>query len=113
MDPLTRILRDLRGDEKPGPGLASCFAPGFARSVFTFSCLALATNAAFGANGQTVNEQDLSALSIEELSNIQVTSVSKHSEKLSDAPASIYVVTNDDIRRSGVSTLPDALRLAP
>jgi iron complex outermembrane receptor protein len=57
--------------------------------------------------------RDLADLSLEELSNIEVTSVSKRAESLSDAPASIFVITNDDIRRSGVRTLPQALRLAP
>ena len=52
-------------------------------------------------------------LSLEQLANIEVTSVSRRSERLSDAPASIYVITNDDIRRSGVRSLPEALRLAP
>ena len=56
---------------------------------------------------------DLADLSIEELGNIQVTSVSKRAESLSDAPASIFVITGEDIRRSGATTLPEALRLAP
>jgi iron complex outermembrane receptor protein len=57
--------------------------------------------------------QDLADLSLEELSNIEVTSVSKRAERLSDAPASVFVITGDDIRRSGVTSLPEALRLAP
>lgn len=56
---------------------------------------------------------DLADLSIEELGNIQVTSVSKHAERLLDAPASIFVITGEDIRRSGATRLPEALRLAP
>ncbi|HTH45222.1 MAG TPA: TonB-dependent receptor, partial [Oxalicibacterium sp.] len=59
------------------------------------------------------NTDDLGDLSLEELANIQVTSVSKKSESLADAPASIFVVTGDEIRRSGATTLPEALRLAP
>ena len=55
----------------------------------------------------------LADLSLEELSNIQITSVSKKAEPLSDAAASVFVITADDIRRSGVRRLPDALRLAP
>jgi len=39
--------------------------------------------------------------------------VSRRAERLADAPASIYVITNEDIRRSGVTSLPEALRLAP
>jgi len=58
-------------------------------------------------------EDDLSRLSIEELALVQVTSVSRRPESLSGAAAAIYVITRDDIRRSGVSSLPEALRLAP
>lgn len=52
-------------------------------------------------------------LSIEELANIQVTSVSKRPERLQDAAASVFVITADDIRRSGAASLAEALRLAP
>jgi iron complex outermembrane receptor protein len=55
----------------------------------------------------------LADLSLEQLAQIEVTSVSGHQEPLSGAAASIYVISNDDIRRSGVTTLPEALRLAP
>ena len=57
--------------------------------------------------------QDLRNLSIEELANIEVTSVSKTSERLSDAAAAVYVITHDDIIRSGATTIPEILRLAP
>jgi iron complex outermembrane receptor protein len=56
---------------------------------------------------------DFADLSIEELANIQVTSVSKKPERLLDAPASVFVITADDIRRAGSRSIPDALRLAP
>lgn len=56
---------------------------------------------------------DFAELSIEELASIQVTSVSKKPERLADAAASVYVITADDIRRSGAASLPDILRLAP
>src|SRR5713226_1931414 len=55
----------------------------------------------------------LKDLSIEELSNIEVLSVSKREERLSDAPTSVFVITSEDIRRSGATSLPEALRLAP
>ena len=57
--------------------------------------------------------RELVDLSLEELANIRVTSVSKKSEPLADAAASIFVITGEDIRRSGATTLPEALRLAP
>ena len=56
---------------------------------------------------------NLADMSLEQLANVVVTSVSRRNEKLSDAAASIYVITADDIRRSGAVTLPQALRLAP
>jgi len=56
---------------------------------------------------------DLVDLSLEQLSDIQVTSVSRHPESLQKAAASIYVISSEDIRRSGATTLPEALRLAP
>ncbi|MBN1237997.1 MAG: TonB-dependent receptor [Gammaproteobacteria bacterium] len=52
-------------------------------------------------------------LSIEELGQLEVTSVSRRAERRDDAPASVYVITGDEIRRAGVRTLPEALRLAP
>ncbi|TAL03891.1 MAG: TonB-dependent receptor [Rhodospirillaceae bacterium] len=56
---------------------------------------------------------EISALSIEELGNIQVSSVSKTAQPLSTAPAAIYVITQDDIARSGATRIPEMLRLAP
>jgi iron complex outermembrane receptor protein len=55
----------------------------------------------------------LPEMSLEELGRIPVTSVSRAPEPLSDAPAAIYVITQEDIHRAGVSTLAEALRLAP
>jgi iron complex outermembrane receptor protein len=55
----------------------------------------------------------LKGLSLEQLGNIEVTTVSKGPVKLSQTPAAIYVITQEDIRRSGVRSLPEALRLAP
>jgi len=56
---------------------------------------------------------DLTALSLQDLANVEITSVSKAPEGLQGAPASIYVITHDDILRSGATRLVDALRLAP
>ncbi len=69
--------------------------------------------ASVAVGAQTIRVADIADLSIEELGNIQVTSVSRHAERLSDAPASIFVITGEDIRRSGATRLSEALRLAP
>lgn len=66
--------------------------------------------ASWGAEGGNLN---LSELGIEELLNIQVTSVAKKGQKLSDAAAAVFVVTREDIRRSGATSIPELLRMVP
>jgi len=56
---------------------------------------------------------DLTSLSLEDLMNVEVTSVSKKKQNISEAPAAVSLITADDISRSGFSTIPDLLRLAP
>jgi iron complex outermembrane receptor protein len=55
---------------------------------------------------------DLKSLSLEELMEIDVTSVSRRTESSLRAAAAVTVITGDEIRRSGVNSLPEALRLA-
>lgn len=50
---------------------------------------------------------------LEQLLSLEVTSVSKHRQKLSKAAAAVFVITQEDIRRSGVTSIPEALRMAP
>jgi iron complex outermembrane receptor protein len=69
--------------------------------------------AAASAHAASLELQEFDQLSLEDLANIRVTSVSKKTELLSDAAASIFVITGENIRRSGATTLPEALRLAP
>ncbi|WP_051293734.1 TonB-dependent receptor plug domain-containing protein [Pseudoduganella violaceinigra] len=64
------------------------------------------------AEGTAVPE-NFANLSLEELSDVRVVSVSKREERLGDAPASVFVISADDIRRSGARSLAEALRLAP
>jgi iron complex outermembrane recepter protein len=55
----------------------------------------------------------LSRMTLEELAKVEVTSVSKSAQRLSTAPASIFVITREEILRAGVLSIPEALRLAP
>jgi len=68
------------------------------------------------APAQTVENQaspsELKRLSLEELADIEVTSVSRRPEKLSGTASAIQVITADEIRRSGATSIPEALRLA-
>ena len=56
---------------------------------------------------------DFTKFTIEELKNVEIVSVSKKPEKLSEVAAAVFVITQEDIRRSGVTSIPEALRLAP
>jgi iron complex outermembrane recepter protein len=84
---------------------------GFAMAVAALAQLTAGPDVA-RATGEA-SPAALSQLSIEDLSTIEVSSVSKSPEPLNDAPAAIYVITHDDIIRSGAATIPEMLRLAP
>ena len=56
---------------------------------------------------------DLSQVSIEDLMAIEVTAASRKDQRAGDVAAAIFVITQDDIRRSGMTTIPDLLRLVP
>ncbi len=56
---------------------------------------------------------DLLNLSVEDLLNVEVISVAKKAKSLNDSPAAIYVINQDDIKRIGASSIPEALRIAP
>jgi len=59
------------------------------------------------------NAQQLKDLSLEQLGNVEVTTEFKEPTQVWNTPAAIYVLTGDDIRRAGVTSVPDALRLVP
>jgi iron complex outermembrane recepter protein len=62
---------------------------------------------------QPLSPSELKSLSVEELMNIRVTLVSRTPQRLTEAASAIQVITGDEIRRSGASNIPDALRLFP
>lgn len=69
---------------------------------------------AFAAYEEEPNEtEDFFELSIEELMEVEVTITSKKDEKMFETPSAVYVLTREDIRRSGVTNIPDALRMVP
>lgn len=60
---------------------------------------------------KTITPAELKKLSVEELMNVKVTLVSRSPQRLRDAASAIQVITGDEIRRSGATNIPDALRL--
>ncbi len=73
-----------------------------------FAAVLLAAN-----SGAQQSVPDVTTLSVEDLMNMQVTSVSKRTQKVADAAAAVFVITQEDIRRSGATSIPEALRLVP
>ncbi len=65
------------------------------------------------APAQAQGAADIGQMSIEDLMNVDVTSVSRRAQRLQDAAAAVYVLTSEDIRRSGATSIPEALRLVP
>jgi len=96
---------------------ASCErrALGFvlATSLLTWACLLAGCAVPANADERALSAKAIKELSLEELLDMEVTSVSKRPERLSNAAASIQVITAEDIRRSGARSVPEALRLAP
>jgi iron complex outermembrane recepter protein len=86
--------------------------------LFVVSCCTLAPALLFAqGDAGSVRQgtgvtQDLKRLSLEELAQLDVTTVSRRVERLSEVPAAISIVRQDDIRRAGVTSLPEAMRLA-
>ena len=93
----------------PDAGAVSGAARACRRTIGAATLLALSLGIAHASSPV----EDLGSLSLEDLGKVVVTSVSKNSEPLGDAPASVYVISHDDIQRSGATSLPEILRLAP
>src|SRR3982075_3327853 len=80
-----------------------------AKRIFLFAALVFV----FVANATSKSVPDVTKMSVEDLMNIPVTSVSKRTQKVADAAAAVFVITQEDIRRSGATSIPEALRLVP
>lgn len=82
---------------------------GLHKNAWLFSCALILAASSLGA----AEAEDLTELSLDDLMDIQVTSVSKKEESLAGAAAAIFVISGDEIRRSGASSIPEALRMVP
>ena len=91
------------------------FAPSRsgARWALILSGLAMIAFPAVPAHPQQSSGSDLTQTSLEDLMNIEVTSVSKKRQRTSQAAGAIFVISHDDIRRSGARNIPDLLRMVP
>lgn len=76
--------------------------------VFLLGCFLPMTVAA-----AEISSNQLLNLNLEDLMKIKVTTASRHPQNLNQVPAAVFVITQDDIRRSGATSIPEALRMAP
>ena len=84
------------------------------RSLLVLSSAVLSCGARYAqAQAEISSSSALKQLSIEQLMNVEVTSVSRTRESLQGAAAAVAIVTHEDIQRSGVTTVPEALRSVP
>jgi iron complex outermembrane recepter protein len=87
---------------------------GFFRQIVPVTALlALGLSASVVSLAQSFSSRDLIKTDLADLMSMEVTSVSKKEQKLSKVPAAIYVINQDDIRRSGANNIPDLLRMVP
>lgn len=82
-------------------------------AIKIISAVLLAALTSGVAQGQQSNPGDLANKSLDELINIKVTSPSKREERLFQSATAVYVITQEDIRRSGMTSIPDLLRMVP
>jgi iron complex outermembrane receptor protein len=82
-------------------------------AFFRLFVLALLFLSAASAQRVGVPTTDLDKVSVDELFSVEVTSVGRKAQKLAKAPAAVYVLTAADIRRSGATSIPEALQLVP
>jgi iron complex outermembrane receptor protein len=73
----------------------------------------MAVSLSLGGSLHAQEKPDLSSLSVDDLMNVEVTSVSRKGQKLADTAAAVFVITQDDIRRSGATSIPEILRIVP
>src|SRR5438067_2403930 len=86
-------------------------SPTVGKRILSLTVVALFLGSSVSAQNQGV--PDISRMSIEELMNVEVTSVAKRPQRVADAAAAVFVITQEDIRRSGAASIPEALRMVP
>ena len=94
-------------------GRAAALPAGRRLLLIVFAAWLIFPPFAHAQNDGHPQSPDLSDKSLEDLMNTEVTSVSKKTQKLSQTAAAIFVITQEDIRRSSATNIPDLLRMVP
>lgn len=100
------VMMDCTGtNNKRKTRLSPALSITFSLAILSLTTLGQAPDTVFSLHA-------LKKMSLEDLMNLEVTSVSRHPQKLSQVPSAVQIITYEDIRNSGARTLPEALRLA-
>ena len=108
----TDNLKSIASTGKTESGVRTWFAEFWRLAPFTGAALLVAGTAG-AAETRPPSTNSAPEISLEDLVNLKITSVSKKEEKLKHAAAAISVLSNDEIRRSGATSVAEALRLIP
>lgn len=108
------LRRPPQSDDSQVPTNQAHRRPGLFRNALR-SGLGLLVSLSTGLLAQLPDPSvaDLSTLDLEELARVKVTSAARRPETLGNSSAAITLISSEDIRRSGASNLPEALRLLP
>lgn len=97
---------------RPGLRIPRCWGAAQCLAASGVGVCLLASTAATALAADDAH-RPLQNMSLEELVNVEVTTASRYAEPLSEVASAAYVITRDQIRRSGATSIPEALRLAP
>ena len=95
-----------------GSHISRFLSKGTALAIVVLACAAVCSARPLEKTSPNP-EQELKSMSLEQLGNVRVSSVSKQPQEIWKTPAAIFVLTTEDIRRSGATTIPELLRLVP
>ena len=103
---LHSVSVEIRWSKRPGRAVAAASLTALLWIVFAASALAQ-------TNSLPQSAADLKRLSVAELMNIEVTSLSRSESTLRQSPAAVFVITPEMIRRSGATTFPERFHMVP
>jgi iron complex outermembrane receptor protein len=102
-------ITNSKGDFRMRPFMRNTCSRKILPLIVAFASIATSTY----SQADEASQNQLKQLSLEQLGSIEVTTKSKSPEEVRNTAAAIYVITQEEIRRSGATSIPEALRLAP
>src|ERR1700676_3751159 len=111
--PVADVERSTSGSGTNANARSAVSAPAQAAALVVLIMIFAVQNYANSSTNEQETNAPLKQLSLEQLGNLEVTTVSKEPAEIQRTAAAIYVLTQEDIRRSGATGIPEALRLVP